>query len=151
MTNFSTSTPHDALFKSFLTHPGTARDFMEIHLPKDLRELCDLDSLKLESASFVDEKLRALHSDILWSVKTREGDGYIYVVIEHQSREDIHMAFRLMRYSMAVMQRHIEHDKRRYRYRWLSRCCFITVAVVLTLVPVLAGRICRPDYRTETL
>ncbi|EOB2257137.1 Rpn family recombination-promoting nuclease/putative transposase [Escherichia coli] len=90
-----------------------ARDFMEIHLPKDLRELCDLDSLKLESASFVDEKLRALHSDILWSVKTREGDGYIYVVIEHQSREDIHMAFRLMRYSMAVMQRHIEHDKRR--------------------------------------
>ncbi|EPZ4724710.1 Rpn family recombination-promoting nuclease/putative transposase, partial [Shigella flexneri] len=113
MTNFTTSTPHDALFKSFLTHPDTARDFMEIHLPKDLRELCDLDSLKLESASFVDEKLRALHSDILWSVKTREGDGYIYVVIEHQSREDIHMAFRLMRYSMAVMQRHIEHDKRR--------------------------------------
>lgn len=113
MTNFTTSTPHDALFKSFLTHPDTARDFMEIHLPKDLRELCDLDSLKLESASFVDEKLRALHSDILWSVKTRKGDGYIYVVIEHQSREDIHMAFRLMRYSMAVMQRHIEHDKRR--------------------------------------
>ena len=113
MTNFTTSTPHDALFKSFLTHPDTARDFMEIHLPKDLRELCDLDSLKLESASFVDEKLRAPHSDILWSVKTREGDGYIYVVIEHQSREDIHMAFRLMRYSMAVMQRHIEHDKRR--------------------------------------
>ena len=113
MTNFTTSTPHDALFKSFLMHPDTARDFMEIHLPKDLRELCDLDSLKLESASFVDEKLRALHSDILWSVKTREGDGYIYVVIEHQSREDIHMAFRLMRYSMAVMQRHIEHDKRR--------------------------------------
>lgn len=103
MTNFTTSTPHDALFKPFLTHPDTARDFMEIHLPKDLRELCDLDSLKLESASFVDEKLRALHSDILWSVKTREGDGYIYVVIEHQSREDIHMAFRLMRYSMAVM------------------------------------------------
>ncbi|STM79043.1 transposase [Escherichia coli] len=113
MTNFTTSTPHDALFKSFLMHPDTARDFMEIHLPKDLRELCDLDSLKLESASFVDEKLRALHSDILWSVKTREGGGYIYVVIEHQSREDIHMAFRLMRYSMAVMQRHIEHDKRR--------------------------------------
>ena len=126
MTNFTTSTPHDALFKSFLTHSDTARDFMEIHLPKDLRELCDLDSLKLESASFVDEKLRALHSDILWSVKTREGDGYIYVVIEHQSREDIHMAFRLMRYSMAVMQRHIEHDTRRHliRYQCAGLICF---------------------------
>lgn len=31
MTNFTTSTPHDALFKTFLTHPDTARDFMEIH------------------------------------------------------------------------------------------------------------------------
>ena len=78
MTNFMTSTPHDALFKSFLTHSDTARDFMEIHLPKDLRELCDLDSLKLESASFVDEKLRALHSDILWSVKTREGEPFTH-------------------------------------------------------------------------
>ncbi len=57
MTNFTTSTPHDALFKTFLTHPDTARDFMEIHLPKGLRELCDLDTLKLESASFVDEKI----------------------------------------------------------------------------------------------
>ena len=47
---------------------------------------------------------------------------YIYVVIEHQSREDIHMAFRLMRYSMAVMQRHIEHDKRAgHPYAVLSR------------------------------
>ncbi|MDO2489509.1 hypothetical protein Q2U86_18305, partial [Escherichia coli] len=25
MTNFTTSTPHDALFKSFLTHSDTAR------------------------------------------------------------------------------------------------------------------------------
>ncbi len=55
-----------------------------------------------------------------------------------------------MRYSMAVMQRHIEHDKRRH-YRWSSRCCFITVAVVLIPGLVLAGRICRPDYRTEAL
>lgn len=83
MTNFTTSTLHDALFKTFFTHFDTARDFMEIYLLKDLRELCDFDSLKLEFASFVDEKLRALHFDILWLVKTREGDGYIYVVIEH--------------------------------------------------------------------
>ncbi len=33
--------------------------------------------------------------------------------MEHQSREDIHIAFRLLRYSMAVIQRHSEHDKRR--------------------------------------
>ncbi len=36
-------------------------------------------------------------------------------------------------------------------YRWSSRCCFITVAVVLIPGLLLAGRICRPDYRTEAL
>ncbi len=51
---------------------------------------------------------------------------------------------------MAVMQRHIEHDKRR-PLPWSSRCCFITVAVVLIPGPCVAGRICRPDYRTEAL
>ncbi|MDI5677530.1 Rpn family recombination-promoting nuclease/putative transposase, partial [Salmonella enterica subsp. enterica serovar Anatum] len=40
--------------------------------------------------------------------KTREGDGYIYVVIEHQSTPDAHMAFRLMRYAMAAMQQHLD-------------------------------------------
>lgn len=113
MKKSSTSTPHDALFKTFLKYPETARDFIEIHLPSRLRTLCDLTTLELKPASFIEENLRAYYSDVLWSMKTSEGDGYIYVVIEHQSREDIHMAFRLMRYSMAVMQRHIEHDKRR--------------------------------------
>lgn len=33
MKKSTTSTPHDAVFKTFLRHPETARDFMEIHLP----------------------------------------------------------------------------------------------------------------------
>jgi predicted transposase/invertase (TIGR01784 family) len=52
--------------------------------------------------------LRASYSDVLWSLKTRDGDGYIYVVIEHQSTPDAHMAFRLMRYALAAMQRHLD-------------------------------------------
>ena len=35
-----TPTPHDLAFKQFLTHPDTARDFMQLHLPAELvREL----------------------------------------------------------------------------------------------------------------
>ncbi|CAM6688000.1 hypothetical protein KU15F73_27340 [Escherichia coli] len=86
MTISTTSTPHDAVFKSFLRHPDTARDFIDIHLPAPLRKLCDLTTLKLEPNSFIDEDLRQYYSDLLWSVKTQEGVGYIYVVIEHQSK-----------------------------------------------------------------
>ncbi|HHX3373406.1 TPA: Rpn family recombination-promoting nuclease/putative transposase [Citrobacter freundii] len=108
MTKMTTSTPHDAVFKQFLYHPDTARDFLDIYLPSTLRELCDLQTLKLESSSFIEDSLRASYSDVLWSLKTNEGDGYIYVVIEHQSSPDAHMAFRLMRYAMAAMQRHLD-------------------------------------------
>lgn len=103
-----TSTPHDAVFKRFLGHPETARDFLDIWLPESLRDLCNLNTLKLESGSFVEEDLRASYSDVLWSLQTTKGRGYIYALIEHQSSPDAHMAFRLMRYAIAAMQRHLD-------------------------------------------
>lgn len=100
--------PHDAAFKAFLTNPDTARDFIALHLPAELRSVCDLSTLRLESGSFVEESLRAYYSDVLWSLKTTAGDGYIHVLIEHQSSPDKHMAFRLLRYAVAAMQRHLD-------------------------------------------
>ena len=104
----STPTPHDATFRQFLTQPDIARDFMELHLPAELRAICDLSTLKLESGSFVEDDLRQYFSDVLYSLKTTAGDGYIHVLIEHQSTPDRHMAFRLLRYAVAAMQRHLE-------------------------------------------
>lgn len=105
----STPTPHDATFRQFLTQPEIARDFMELHLPAELRAVCDLSTLKLESGSFVEDDLRQYFSDVLYSLKTAQGDdGYVHVLIEHQSSPDKHMAFRLLRYAVAAMQRHLE-------------------------------------------
>ena len=102
-------TPHDATFRQFLTQPEIARDFMEIHLPAELRAICDLSTLKLESGSFVEDDLRQYFSDVLYSLKTTDGaDGYVHVLIEHQSSPDKHMAFRLIRYAVAAMQRHLD-------------------------------------------
>lgn len=112
MNTDTTATPHDAIFKTFLNYPATARDFLQLHLPASLQKLCDLKTLQLESGSFIEDDLRAYYSDVLWSLKTREGDGYIYTIIEHQSSADAHMAFRLIRYAIAVMQRHLDADIR---------------------------------------
>ncbi|EBW2193925.1 ISNCY family transposase [Salmonella enterica subsp. enterica serovar Infantis] len=100
---------HDGLFKLFLREPDTARDFLAVHLPADIRVQVRLDTLKLEPGSFVDQKLRELHSDVLYSVETAEGHaGYIYCLVEHQSTADRMMAWRMMRYSMAVMDAHLK-------------------------------------------
>lgn len=90
--NTTTPTPHDAAFRSFLANPDVARDFLELHLPAEYRQLCDLSTLKLEPATFVEPDLHQYASDILWSVKTTGGeDGYVYTLIEHQSTENLYM------------------------------------------------------------
>lgn len=104
----TTPTLHDAVFKQFLTHPETARDFLDIHLPPALRKLCDLNTLQLASGSFIEDDLQPYYSDVLFSLKAGKGDGYVYCLIEHQSTPDKHMAFRLMRYAIAAMQRHLD-------------------------------------------
>ncbi|WP_415860474.1 Rpn family recombination-promoting nuclease/putative transposase [Pantoea cypripedii] len=104
----STPTPHDAVFKTFLSHVTTARDFMSLHLPPNLLKICDLTTLQLESGSFVEDDLRPYFSDVLYSLQTSRGDGYVHVVIEHQSSPDKLMAFRLLRYAVAAMQRHLD-------------------------------------------
>ncbi|MDU5909178.1 MAG: Rpn family recombination-promoting nuclease/putative transposase [Escherichia coli] len=95
------------------TPAETARDFLEIHLPVELRELCDLNTLHLESGSFIEESLKGHSTDVLYSVQMQGNPGYLHVVIEHQSKPDKKMAFRMMRYSIAAMHRHLEadHDK----------------------------------------
>lgn len=102
------TTPHDAVFKTFLSRVETARDFIELHLPPSLIKICKLETLRLESGSFVEDDLRPYFSDILYSLETTSGHGYVHVLIEHQSSPDKHMSFRLMRYAIAAMQRHLE-------------------------------------------
>lgn len=41
----------------------------------------------------------------------RGEDGYVYTLIEHQSTENLYMPFRMLRYSVAAMQRHLEQHK----------------------------------------
>ena len=105
-------TPHDAVFRQMLMHQAVAKDFLQLYLPAPFLAICELDSLQLVSGSFVEEDLRASYSDILYSLRTRHGPGYVYALIEHQSTPDKLMAFRLLRYALAAMQRHLDagHD-----------------------------------------
>ncbi|MEB4677627.1 Rpn family recombination-promoting nuclease/putative transposase [Enterobacteriaceae bacterium G50] len=102
------STPHDAVFKQFLMHTETARDFLDIHLPQEIKGICDLTTLTLESGNFVEESLQEQYSDILYSVSMQGHPGYLHILIEHQSTPSKKIAFRMMRYAIAAMHRHLE-------------------------------------------
>ncbi|HAS6111713.1 TPA: Rpn family recombination-promoting nuclease/putative transposase [Vibrio vulnificus] len=104
---------HDGLFKSFLTVPETAKDFLNIHLPEHIKQICNLDTLQLQSGSFLEEELVPYYSDVLYSMETESGVGYVYALIEHQSRPDKHMGFRMMRYAIAAMKQHLDAGNER--------------------------------------
>ncbi len=99
---------HDGLFKSFLTVPETARDFLDAHLPGHIKQICNLDTLQLQSGSFLEDELAPYYSDVLYSMETDIGVGYVYALIEHQSSPDKHMGFRMMRYAIAAMKQHLD-------------------------------------------
>lgn len=103
---------HDSFFKKFLGDIAVARDFLEIHLPEHLRQQCDLSTLAMCSGSFIEDDLRSHCSDMLYSLKAMEGDVYIYCLIEHQSRPESMMAFRLLRYAVTAMHRHLEQGNK---------------------------------------
>ena len=108
---------HDIMFKAFLTDVNVARDFLTIHLPPSLLELCDLSTLRIESGSLLDPNQRPHYTDILYSVRvaSEQGEqrGYIYQLIEHQSTPDQLMAFRMMRYCISIMHQHLVQGNER--------------------------------------
>ncbi|EFG8150056.1 Rpn family recombination-promoting nuclease/putative transposase, partial [Escherichia coli] len=107
-----TSLIHDAAFRKTLKDPAAARDFLEQVLTPYQKSRCNLDTIELESTTFVAESLRQSACDVLLSMKTNDGkDGYIYTLIEHQSSPDKFIPLRMMRYILAVMEQHIEEHK----------------------------------------
>ena len=108
MYNLDLHQPHDAIAKECLSNKALARDFLEAHLPENIKELCNFETLNMESGSYVDEELQKYCSDILYSVQLNGELAYIYCLIEHQSEAVKLMPFRILSYQVSIMRRHLD-------------------------------------------
>lgn len=93
------STPNDAAFKGFMSKVDNARDFFDIHLSPHIKQLCHFDTLAITNTFFIDKQLYSRFSDVLYTVETQQVDGYIYMLVEHQSSPDKLMGWRLIHYA----------------------------------------------------
>ena len=98
--------PHDKFFKQSMADIQVARDFFQVHLPKKLLEIVNLDTLELEKESFIDEVFKATDADVLYSVKAGETLVYLYLLCEAQCENDPYMAFRIWLYVTRIMEMH---------------------------------------------
>ncbi len=103
---------HDLYFKNSLSEPGVAADFVAHYLPGEVAAALDLDTLALSDGSFVDERLRDQHSDLLFSAGLREGGGeaLVYLLFEHKSRVQRAASMQLLRYCLAVWERDLRAE-----------------------------------------
>ncbi|MGX2015916.1 Rpn family recombination-promoting nuclease/putative transposase [Providencia huashanensis] len=112
MVKSHSSTPHDSAFKGFMSKIENARDFFDIHLPMHIKQLCNFDTLAITNSSFIDKQLRSRLSDVLYTVETLQGEGYLYMLVEHQSTPDKFMGWRMMYYAFSAMNQHLQQGHR---------------------------------------
>jgi predicted transposase/invertase (TIGR01784 family) len=103
--------PHDKLFKLSMEQPEIRRDFFYFNLPQDIREVINLDSIELEDGSFVDEQYNNFTTDMLFSVDLKGEKGFLYLLMEHQTKSDALMPFRLFEYMTKIWRKYLkEHS-----------------------------------------
>ena len=98
---------HDNFFKTAMKDQRVAREFFETHLPKDLYEVIDLNSLELQATDYFDG-MRSEHiSDLVYRTRLKDRAAYIHLAIEHQSTFDPLMPCRIEQYRCLIIDQYL--------------------------------------------
>lgn len=113
MTKININNPHDKLFRASMQYPEVARDFLDAHLPIDIKSKIDFCSIIACPNTFIDEELKLTQSDVLLKSSIEGKEGYIYILAEHQSKPDPLMPFRLLKYMIKIWDYHQSRSKQK--------------------------------------
>lgn len=98
---------HDAIAKKILENPLAAKEFLDEYLPADFKALVDLNTIKPEKDTFVEESLTRQLSDLVYSVKTKDDNkAFVYILVEHKSTSSYWIALKLWKYMLLLCERH---------------------------------------------
>ncbi|MBM0107116.1 Rpn family recombination-promoting nuclease/putative transposase [Steroidobacter sp. S1-65] len=101
---------HDHSYKLLFSHPQMLRDLLEGFIRQDWLGQLDYDSLEKVNGSYITDDLRARADDVIWRVRWGERCVYLYLLLEFQSREDPHMAVRILTY-VGLLYQDLIHTK----------------------------------------
>ncbi len=112
-------TPHNNFFHFALSHLPTARSLIETQLSSAALAELELNSLQLETGSFIDSDLTEKFSDLLFSVRlasprTKSPDerALIYILFEHKSQSDPLTVFQLLSYMVRIWEKRLREGLR---------------------------------------
>ena len=101
-------TPHNNFFHFALSHLPNARSLIETQLSQAALREIKLDTLQLETGSYIDPDLSAKFSDLLFSVQLAESQqahtdrALVYFLFEHKSQSDPFTVLQLLSYIVRI-------------------------------------------------
>ena len=104
---------HDHFFVRSMSDLRVAKDFLRQHLPANLVNAFDLNSLGICKDKWVHLNLKAKITDILYKVKFKNSndEAYLLTLIEHQSTPQKHKPVRALYYEAIIMYNHWNNYK----------------------------------------
>lgn len=105
--------PHDTLARHFLTAGDVAANLLRQYIDPEVARLLDLDNLKCESSETVDASLSEYIGDLRFSTtfKHCEIPSEVFIFLEHQSKKDRLIGFRLLRYIVNAYEKKLDARK----------------------------------------
>ena len=114
--------PHDSYFKLLFGELEQVSSYIKNYLPKEVSNKVDTTSLELINKSFVDDKLKQYHSDIIYKCKLSGKDAYLYFLFEHKSSPDKYISLQLLKYILHL---------------WVQEQCETTLDKLPIIVPLV--------------
>ncbi len=103
--------PHDRFFKELFSIRENALDFINGAFPVEIRDRIVLESLKLDTSSYTDEKLDEYFSDIVYTCNIKGGEEIkISLLFEHKSYPVKYIHFQLLRYMLNIWESNIKQN-----------------------------------------
>ncbi|MFY7790431.1 MAG: Rpn family recombination-promoting nuclease/putative transposase [Polynucleobacter sp.] len=102
--------PHDQFFRTVMSDNRVACDFLKAWLPEDLRERIDFTALTMQPRSYISDVRQESEVDVLFKTLIDNKEGYVYFLLEHQSKPDPLMAFRMLKYVCHIMEDHLNSN-----------------------------------------
>ena len=99
---------HDPGYKRLFSQPRMVQDLLRGFAARDWSDALDFSTLTPVPASFVSDRLRQRHGDLVWRVGFRGEWLYLLVLLEFQSTVEPAMAVRVLTYTGLLYEKLID-------------------------------------------
>ena len=103
---------HNNFFTRFMGSKEVAKEFLKMNLSEEVLNKFDLDTLKESGNSYVNDELKALFSDVVFTVNFKDGQkGFISFLLEHKSSPEKKTVLQLLKYLIRIWDKEYENEK----------------------------------------